>query len=267
MKTLRIILSGGLGNQLFQYAAGRALAERSGAELVLDTISGFKDDHFYKRTFELNVFEGLKRWPRVKQPSMKAWLWLRLRRYRSARFSARMLGVIDEPLDGSVLPQPDRMREGALFMGFWQDEAYFREIRQHLLEELRMEGAPEPAGAVAIHFRRINYTRGVGADYFEAAIDAMRQRLPGAFFHLFTDDPAWGADFVKTRKDFCLRSHADQSALADFQQMSRFKHFIIANSTFSWWAAWLAESKGSHIIAPSPDTWSNPRTVPDRWCL
>lgn len=266
MSSIRVILSGGLGNQLFQYAAGRTLAERTGAELVLDTITGFKHDKVYNRTYELDVFPGPKACRKADTPSKRAWFWLRLRQRKRIRWVARLLKVLDEVLDG---PEWERLKLKSrenLLIGFWQDERYFLPIRDRLCEELAMDvERSRSEQEVALHVRRVQYTRGVGEDYFEQAMRKMRENVPGATFSLFTDDPDWGREFAEERADVACVSQKKDSALDDFRRLRSFQHWIIANSTFSWWAAWLAEREGTEIITPGADAWPNPNTPPGSW--
>jgi hypothetical protein len=266
MSSLRVILSGGLGNQLFQYATGRALAERTGAELVLDTVSGFKDDKVYNRSYELDVFPGPKACRKVEVHSKRAWLWLRLRQRKRIAGVANALKVIDEKLYGADLDTLELENGESLLIGFWQDETYFAGFRDTLRNDLKLEGVKHRnKSAVAIHVRRVQYTRGVGEAYFTAAMDRMRKKVPGCGFHLFTDDPRWGKEYARNHPDMECLSQPEDDALSDFRSLCSFRHWIIANSTFSWWAAWLAEKEGSRILTPGASAWPNPNTPLERW--
>ncbi|MGA0370143.1 MAG: hypothetical protein ACO3N7_11930, partial [Kiritimatiellia bacterium] len=161
MNSIRVILSGGLGNQLFQYATGRALAERTGAELVLDTVTGFKDDKVYNRSYELDVFPGPKACRKADTPSKRAWLWLRIRHRKRIPLLAKILNVTDEVLHGADLNNLPSVKGETLLIGFWQEESYFLSVRDQLRKELCMEEVQSrEAHEVAVHVRRVQYTRG-----------------------------------------------------------------------------------------------------------
>lgn len=257
-------LIGGLGNQMFQYAAGRALAARLDAPLLLD----LRDFRRYRlRSYGLDRMQiqarpattwELARWP----------IWLRSRRWSGERFGL-----------GSRWFREERMRFSPAFAnltgavgldGYFQSERYFASIRQPLMQEFRPraplsrenEVLAETMRAVAgasLHVRRGDYVsdpktsavHGVCSPaYYQRAIATLRDRYEGLQVFVFSDDPAWcranlsldGATFVENN---------GAAPECDIFLMAQCRHHIIANSSFSWWGAWLADQPGM-TIAPSP---------------
>ncbi|MGA0334067.1 MAG: alpha-1,2-fucosyltransferase [Kiritimatiellia bacterium] len=233
---------------------------------MLDTVTGFKDDKVYNRSYELDVFPGPKACRKADTPSKRAWLWLRIRHRKRIPLLAKILNVTDEVLHGADLNNLPSVKGETLLIGFWQEESYFLSVRDQLRKELCMEEVQSrEAHEVAVHVRRVQYTRGVGEGYFQKALARMRAEIPGVKFSLFTDDPEWGRRFADSQGDMVCESKKGDHALNDFQSLRCFHHWILANSTFSWWAAWLEEQERSRIICPGSDEWSNPATPPARW--
>ena len=241
-------VSGGLGNQLFQYATARRLAEINGTHVTLD-LSGFRAGG---RPFKLDAF-------RISAlPVTPADLSLRAER------------IIAEPMFGyhpAIMSFPDDI----VLHGYWQTEKYFAESRALLRSELafrddgimaaarskvaalRQDGRP----VVALHARRGDYVgeyaglfHALSADWYCRAMAL----FPDATFVAVSDDPDWIRTMLPGDR-LTLAASADD--LADFALMRACDHHIIANSTFSWWAAWLADAEAPRVVAP--DRWFGPR--------
>lgn len=299
-----VALSGGLGNQLFQWAAAQALALDWGeAAPVLD-------QRLYDRTPWRRVFLAARG---------TAWGWLA---GREAHFRYRMLDRQSElagmGIDPAPLPSPrpaieelrrawrdpgcmtaggrrvvrdtakvDRARPEPVLLADWlQSERHFAhragEIRQLLAMPYASPAferwcdqlaAPE---AVAVHVRRgdllkkRNHVFAVQSPrYYEEAARLVAERTGADHFFVFTDDPAWARAEVRLpgRTTF-VSGPEGGSAVDDFRLMSLARHIVMANSTFSWWAAWLGERPGSCVIAPAAwnyDGGRQPELVPSRW--
>lgn len=278
---IRVILQGRTGNNLFQYAAGRALAQRHQTELILD--ASWADDAHAAQ------FQHLLRLP------LKA----RYERKLSVlkRASHRFLGkgpaafhpgptVIDSPAAAS--PALETAADGSLLIGFFQSPRHFSGIETMLREELDLSTLtlPEPSQrfedtlrsrpTVSIHVRRGDYlnigvTQCLTEGYHQKAIAWFRQRHPDARFCVFSDDIPWcrktyqGPEFL-----FCDFPAAALNPLHDLRLMAACHHHIIVNSSYSWWGAWLNPSTEKNIIAPK--MWMKSRSstdfVPADWiCL
>ena len=262
------IVKGGLGNQLFIYAASRAMSLRLKRELYLDTVLGFQDDSF-SRQYRLDRFkiiasevaEGQRLAPSLKHPKHK--LIRAINRFfpRDSRsyFSERW-GVGASQLT-ALKPKVDRIT----LLGYWQDEAYFADYSDEIRRELAL---PLPSNieikqlgyryrtneSVFIHFRRINYNQVLSLDYYQRAIDAICERVSEPQFVLFGDsveEPSRQLDFRSHKVD--LPSFEREDEFSDLWLMSQCRHAIIANSTFSWWAAWLRDQNNSDLVY-APET-------------
>jgi hypothetical protein len=161
---------------------------------------------------------------------------------------------------------------GNVFLkGYWQSERYFQEIAPILRQELTFKAAPDQENqamlqridscqSIVLHVRRGDYlgtrkshtVHGVcSADYYASAIAYLRERVKDPHCFVFSDDPQWVADHLRLAIPSILVSHnVGKQNHEDLRLMSRGKNFIIANSSFSWWGAWLSTHPGKQIIAP-----------------
>ncbi len=263
-------LQGGLGNQLFQYAAARQLADMRGAELVLDTApftmpAGQPSDGGLRRQFELSALRQ-----KARISSARSWPFATRLRLKVAGLlppaPAIRLGVYREPhfhFDPSFFSLPSKI----YLVGFFQSARYFARIAEEIREELqpRDERLYREAQAdvaqrrragrplVSVHLRRTDYVtkqaqggpfHSLGSDYYARA---MAQFGPGADYLLFSDDLDWCRENMRGDNIFYCSTGR---ALDDLLRMMQCDHHIIANSTFSWWAAWLDRKADKIVIAP-----------------
>ena len=277
---------GGLGNQMFQYAAGRALSLRTGEALKLD-LSWYEEGRA-DRPWGLGVFAVE---PEVVDPSLREPLagLRRARRRAPPEPEAAALGLTVyrqtfPDFRPDVVAAPGR----AYLCGVWQSEEYFRDhadtvrtdftFRHPLSEEGRRAVAEIRAcDAVAVHVRRGDYadhatTRAVmgllDADYFRRGTERIATETGARSVFVFTDDPDRVREEVLPELPGArlVRGATDAE---DLRLMASCRHHVISNSTFGWWGAWLAESPGQVVVAPA--RWmrrtlgSNDRVVPERW--
>lgn len=273
------IVKGGLGNQLFIYAAARALALRTGRTLHLDTTRGYTNDD-YGRSYRLNRF------PIQVEPMREAWriaAQLRHPRHKLIRAWNKLLprdhrSYLAEqrhtpPAQLTAL-QPRRAR--ITLLGYWQNEAYFTDHATTIRREL---APPTPADernhalgeklvaseSVFVHFRRVRYAHLLGRDYYQAAIDAVCTKFAKPHFILFGDDLNWPQQQLNFHgANVELVTHNSGDELADLWLMSRCRHAVVANSSFSWWGAWLGDTTPDRLVfAPAQVGWDV--VMPDRW--
>jgi len=264
-------IKGGIGNQLFCYAAARRLALVNSAELVIDNLTGFVRDVLYARHYMLDYFAI---------PVRKATKLERMEpfeRYHRgiAKFIARtkpfyLRNYIEQEglnFDSRLL---DFKVKGDLYLdGYWQSESYFKDVEQTIRKDLEiiipkddanssMAGKICQSTAIAVHVRWFdaahcgNLHSNVSIDYYKQAMSQMKKRFKKLHFFLFSDDPVAAQKIGLSKEEVTYVNHnlGDKNAYADLWLMSLCKHFIIANSTFSWWGAWLSQNHGKVIIAP-----------------
>jgi hypothetical protein len=273
------IVKGGLGNQLFIYAAARALALRTGRALFLDTARGYTHDD-YGRSYRLDRFpiraeampEAWRIAPTLKHPRHKLIRALNKLLPRDRRsYIAERHGEPATQLT-ALHPRPSPVT----LLGYWQNEEYFSDHAETIRAEL---APPAPADArnrslgdalaagdsVFLHVRRIRYAHLLGAEYYQAAMDAICATLRQPRFVLFGDDLDWlvkHLDFHGAPVEAITHNAGDE--LADLWLMSRCRHAVVANSSFSWWGAWLGDVQPDRLIfAPQHPGW--PIAMPPRW--
>lgn len=273
------IVKGGLGNQLFIYAAARALALRTGRTLYLDATRGYtKDD--YGRAYRLDRF------PLRAEPLPEDWRiapTLKHPRHKIIRALNKLLPRDQRTYFGEQRNFPPTQltalkprRDRVTLLGYWQNEAYFADHAPAIRTEL---APPQPADeknralgekfatseSIFLHFRRVQYWNLLGRDYYQQAIGAACARLNTPRFVLFGDDLDWpqqNLDFHGASVE--LITHNSGNELADLWLMSRCRHAVVANSSFSWWGAWLGDSLAARLVF-APTQVGMPIEMPARW--
>ena len=282
------LITSGLGNQMFQYAAGRALAARLNTSLKLD-ISYYQNNPHTRRYYDLGRFclEGT-----IAKP-WEVTLLQRLSRPRVARLT-RPLRALGLPLESTVLldpvkgyqPECESVKGHAYLSGMWQSEKYFAAQADVIRRDFAFRHEPDAANreaiekihateAVALHVRRGDkvHIPEVGAcdlSYYDKAIAIVMERVPNPHFFIFSDDAAWTKEHVTTPAPATYITHnTGRQDAEDLRLMSHCKHFVIANSTFSWWGAWLGTNPSKLVISPS-SYFADPNIsmldrIPDGW--
>lgn len=283
---------GGLGNQLFCYAAARRLALVNNAELLIDDVSGFVHDHDYRRHYQLDHF-NIK--CRKAIPAERLEPFARARRYLKRRLSQRLpfaerSYIQQEGIDFDPRLLQVKPRGMVYLEGYWQSEDYFKDVEGIIRADLRIIPPTDAANlamaarmrnclAVAVHVRFFDAPTEAGinnapGDYYARAIVQMEAMAPDAHYFVFSDQP----DAARTRiplpddRVTCVsHNRGDEYVYADLWLMTQCQHFIIANSTFSWWGAWLAEHGGKQVIVPGFEMrqgkmwWGFKGLVPREW--
>lgn len=256
---------GGLGNQMFQYAAGRALAEKLGVELKLD-VEDFRK--YPLRTFSLGRLHVDAPLAAPEELVVVRGGWLDRVKHRDAPVRRTVKENHGSGYHPAVLASGD----GTYLNGYWQSEWYFASIADRIRREFRLREplSEDSAGvleriraqplSVSLHVRRGDYVSDAntfhyhgfpGEEYTRAAMTAMRDELGPVRFFAFSDDPAWLNDVFGEDPDVeILAFNGDARDHEDMMLMSACSHHVIANSSFSWWAAWLDDRPGKKVIAP-----------------
>jgi hypothetical protein len=277
---IAVLAQGGLGNQLFQYATGRALALRRGVPLVIDP--GWYETSVPKltpRTFDLIGCSIAARLARPDEASVFAWLRGPLRSRLPAGRPWRPLRERHLGFQSRVLEAP----AGSYLIGYWQSWRYFDAIRRLLLEETLPKAPADDADAalaarmagidsIAVHVRRGDYVsvattaayHGTCAPgYHGRAVGELAAGLGDPHAFVFTDDPSWVREHLRLPVPFdIVDRHGPDAALADLALMRRCRHFVIANSSFSWWGAWLGTHPEKRVAAPAR-WYADGRAMPD----
>jgi hypothetical protein len=268
-------LMSGLGNQLFQYAAGRYLAKKYDGslrvvhEVVHDRGTGGVARPVMMQKFAITApITPMNRFDRlVLSGNPRHALAGKVLR-KTARVQ-----IIREAPDAFLFHHAFPILKGTQFVylvGYWQAHSIVAAVEAELREEFKLRDQPgemslrmaERIAAatmpVSIHIRRGDYLTVFGehamlsSDYYEAAMARMRAQFPNCSFFLFTDDVAHARGWAGDRDDCVIVDHNDAlTAHEDLWLMSKCRHHIIANSTFSWWGAWLNPRTDKVVMAPS----------------
>lgn len=264
-------LIGGLGNQMFQYAAGRALALRHQTDLRVDTFELESDPEgkFTKRHFELGIFEAniqraskeeIGRFSNLGSNKIKR----ELQRRFPTVFNRLMAVEKGSPYHHEFTKYPKH----TYLNGFWQSELYFKNVASQIRSDFKfnptiIEGNKEMASkissvnSVSLHIRRGDYVTNTNAhsfhglcsiDYYNEAVKLISEKENGIELFVFSDDIPWCKENLKY--NFPIHFVETHNAHSDMYLMSLCKHNVIANSSFSWWGAWLNANPKKMVIAP-----------------
>ena len=281
-KKIRIILTGGLGNQLFQYAAARAIAFKKEADVCFE-ISAFRKDKFYQRQFNLSAFEYPSTLPVYVKPFVSK-TFARLRDMRQKKWFMdgffSLFGYIERTLTFDKDLMDDQPWFSQTMVGYWQDERYFRDYRDVLLQDLRPGKRFSPRNEtiaryindlecpVAVHVRYNHEVKSddnktqddrraanvsavwVGSRYYDLAHSYLISTVKSPSYIVFSDNPSWVKENLTMFNDRLVLEAGRGEDWEDMLLMTRCKHHIIANSSFSWWGAWLCEDNEKVVIAP-----------------
>jgi hypothetical protein len=264
-------LRGGLGNQLFQYALGRNLAIKNNTNLCLDLsvyYNSFERHDYTLRGYELNAFNisaNLIFPPKIPiLPSVAAKRFSNILHKTKVKISKRIVEEKHFQFDGKVLLSKD----SSYINGYWHSEKYFKEIEQNLRKELVLKeqlikSVDEFAKriteteSISLHIRRGDYLTNTWAQstyhslplsYYQKAVEIIQGNSAPMHCFIFSDDPQWVKENIKLHSKITFVT--GNKNYEDLHLMSLCKHNIIANSSFSWWGAWLNQNSSKKIIAP-----------------
>ena len=276
MKKKDIILRvwGGVGNQLFIYAFAKVLSLITDCKVTLDIRTGFANDG-YKRVYRLGDFSisllpALRFYTLLSFAQRKMPYIRHLLAYKFDFFEEDQKYPL-ETLDSFFKIYSDK---NLYLQGYWQyfDFSSYRDV---LLKDLRFEveinntylyysDLIEKSNAVAIHFRRIQYEPVISIDYYKKAIKYISENVENPTFFIFSDDIDWVKQNFTFNKAYFVDWNKGQNSFWDMYLMSQCSHNIIANSSFSWWGAWLNRNPDKIIV--SPKRWFSHLDVSDAVC-
>ena len=273
-------LSGGLGNQMFQFAAAFALAHRKRCAIYLDCSSYAHDE--FGRHYGLRIFNAHGR---ILGASFRLAL----------RFLCKMHPLVGMP---SIIVDREQGYDCRIFnepgplvlSGYWQSYKYFEDVEAPLRSQFTFSTEPpqevilwlerirNTPNATALHIRRKDYITHPEASrvhgccdgaYYQRAIAHLVSTCRSPSIFIFSDDPEWARlNIYVDVPCVVVSSRGGWADAEDLRLMTACKHFIIANSSFSWWAAWLGSQEGKRVIAPA--LWyagrqEPPDLIPQEW--
>jgi hypothetical protein len=285
-----IRLIGGLGNQMFQVAAGYSLAKRLGLDLKLDiaSLKKYKRHNGYQFS---DIFDG---------EFQIASFWnvlnlLRLKHWSQRRNSVEVRpDFLFDPHSSILLEKShnyssdfEKVEKSCYLAGYWQSERYFLDCQEDIRKIFKFKRVTDSANlavlenilqsnAVGIHVRRGDYISNIHAnefhgicdlEYYRLAIRIIQEKVANPKFLVFSDDMHYcrtafkhlnGVEFVDV--------NAGKHSYNDMHLLSKCKHHIIANSSFSWWGAWLGQKENQVVIAPKLWFAGSKETLTDIYC-
>jgi hypothetical protein len=292
-------INGGLGNQMFQYAAGRATSLRMQSELQLETrfFTEPLNEGVHKRQYQLDLF------PAITALNLKEITQANYRKHKeyNSSYIHRVANFLQKKLhltaDYSYIWEKDLLTYDPSFhqqtkanlaylVGDWQNEQYFKGVEKIIREDFKF---PEfeadslnttifsqiyASEAIAVHVRRGDYLlegshSPVSPEYYQKALGLIRSKVVNPTFFVFSDDIGWCRNNLGLVNACFVEHNTGNNNYRDMQLMSKCKHNIIANSSFSWWGAWLNNSPDKIVIAPN--IWmpkqgvESKRVVPPSW--
>ncbi|MGB5833991.1 MAG: alpha-1,2-fucosyltransferase [Thiohalocapsa sp.] len=292
----------GLGNQMFQYALGRHLALLRNTELKIDTspysawyMKVFNSYSHDERYYGLDVFSidaGFANHSELWQLRKKHIGYLARKSFLRSRQKEKTSGkptIFFDKTPFRFNPEVFSCGKDAIFTGFWQNEKYFEDIDDVLRDDFRFRQEPDSnnhrwldrirtENSISVHVRRGDYEKVAGirrtfglcaVDYYHNSLSCIGQRVTNPVVYVFSDDPDWAESNIEMEfPAIFMRHNKNGKDHEDLRLMSNCKHNIIANSTFSWWAAWLNENEKKIVIAPRK--WTNEfdysnAIIPSRW--
>ena len=277
-------LSGGLGNQMFQYAAGRALSKRIDVELTLD-LEWFKrrtqKNIRSPRSYALAAFQ-LSPSVRFLQNSSSATRLLSTSKKRNRTVFSESTHTYD--------PRFEALTGNTVLDGYWQSERYFKDQADTIRTDFAfrtansatdscLERTIRSTNSVSVHIRRGDYVTdpyasdfhgNLSANYYSGAIRAITDLVASPHLFVFSDEIDWCRKHFSSNlpMTFVTNNHQD-GAITDLRLMSTCCHHIVANSSFSWWGAWLGQNSEKTVVAPkswfSTSTHDTSDVVPASW--
>lgn len=275
-------LYGGLGNQMFQYAAGLSLAKRTGQKLKLDITAlsnyslhqNYQFDKIFNHNFEI-------------ASKLDCLMVLKYQYKRGVHGSIAIAPNHKYGLTRTLIRQNtfnywegfERLKGSKYLAGYWQSEKYFRFAKDDVYKHFNFKEFEKETNttrilnikkenSVFIHIRRGDYVsdpktkefHGIcGYNYYKSAIKLIKKNIDNPLFFIFSDDPEEAKRIIGESKNIdYIQDNQGLYSYNDLHLMSHCRHHILANSSFSWWGAWLSRyryAKKGKQITIAPDRW------------
>lgn len=281
-----IKLKGGLGNQLFQYALGRSIALVHHKQVKFD-LSWF--DRFPQRKYKLgNLNTRVEVATKTEIIALRQWKRKDGKRYLPLNFFRKKGALHIEEAGYFFHPETLNSVEDSYLDGNWQSEKYFKDIAKIIHEEIALKEKTNEnfeqlaqnirgSDSISLHIRRGDYATAkvqrilklCSTKYYHEAINLMKNKVQNPTFFVFSDDTEWVKGNVKTNAPTVFVTDGNLKDYEELILMSKCKHNITANSSFSWWGAWLNDNQNKIIITPKE--WFNDKSknmkdlIPKSW--
>lgn len=289
--SLFIRLRGGLGNQMFQYASALSLSHKESQKLVIDNFSGFLNDKKYQRSFMLDFFNINS----TKIFDNKIFSLIYLIKFKffhslNRRLYIKTFNYFDD--NYSINKISFHKNKDIYLNGLWQNFKYFDHLKAKITKEFTIKKKYRVNirnsfknfninNSISVHIR--NYDKkqkkkknNLPELYYLRAFEYIVNKIKNPKFYVFSDDVSYASFLLKNFEyDIVIANNLsmENNEIADFTLMSQFKNFIVANSTFSWWAAYLSKFDNKTIIYPNKNLkkykkkWEFNLEVPNDWIL
>lgn len=254
----RLIVNGGLGNQMFQYAFALAMRRRENHVNLDVSLYNYAKMH---NGYELERVFGIKEPLINKKGFHLKWLRLLLKTKPKALLT-------DDPL---IFGEFNLKFPKRYICGYWQDERYFKEIENEIRKRFVFQGIDKKNKAIAqemrecssvsVHIRRGDYAESgmllLDDNFYSKAFEKIIDKVESPIFYIFSDDRQEAETIVSK---YCseykvIDWNKDEDSYKDMYLISQCRHHIVANSSFSWWGAWLGNYKDNIVVAPQK--WTN----------
>ena len=269
-------LTGGFGNQLFAYACGYALAKKKGADLY---INPYMADNGMSRELGIDdlTIEYVERITyKYKRDFLNRAVFNKIRRRKAIGAKTKIFKE-----NGNFVYHPEVFEQNGdvMLSGYWQSDKYFNEYADDLRRLFRPKKLSETAKkrielihslgeTVAVHIRRGDYLladTNLRMEYFEDAMKIMEEKVGKVNYCFFSDDIAWVKEnFGEKDNYYFISGQEDMSYIDEFFCMVECRHDITANSSFSWWAAYLNANPQKVVTAPIVSFWRGD-FYPESW--
>lgn len=264
---IRVILSGGLGNQMFEYASAFAWAKETGDDLLIDT--SFFDvygNRSWCRPYELASFALHENTDFTRRGRLAIHVLPKLSLYCRKRGTFHLGRYL---FDADNWAEARKYHSTTLY-GYFANCHLFERYRDELLKAFSFRYAPDAANtrllnqidscqSVSVHIRRGDYLNSANAgvfhhptvEWYRAAMRQISEQVENPVWFFFSDDMQWVKEqFADVQNSVFVDTNHGADAYNDMRLMSRCRHNIIANSSFSWWGAWLNTNPQKIVIAP-----------------
>ena len=278
----------GLGNQMFQYAFYLALKHHQPDTKIDASVYRHRPSHNgyeLERIFAIHPTHATIDERNRMADVGKDWFSVFRRAIGWKRNTNGHLVIEPNPSHGWC---PEALQsENSYLQGYWQTEKYFANVAEQVRNDFtfrRTLGAEDSAlaqeiasvNSISVHIRRGDYIKErrradyevCTAVYYRRAIEYIQAHVESPIFYVFSDDPTWGKEQnIFPADTIFVSGHEGEDAYIDMQLMSLCRHHVIANSSFSWWGAWLGQHEETITLAPS--TWfryrERPDIIPNNW--